>query len=724
MKRLAFQPIRTSHHTRCTPADWTRDDSQWRGALMNGGGRRATAMAEDEGGGGGDAGRWLGVSLKGALVLAVAVVATHVTVFFFGVYAPYSAYFRLDTRLLAARLAMYRRTAADALVEARAWQSEHGHAHPLFSASGPRQQVCVGVLSRLRQNDAPGVLSQCVAALVSRTPLAYESAVRMTVFNAETPGPAHAEAGAVADVVRVEELYDPADGRPGALRAAGAPVRARHVLDYATVLRRLHAQGCAYGLVLEDDAIAGRKWAERLLGVLAEYGPDAGWVSLRLVASFNWMAWDLGSLRDLGILLGIGCLATALVCVLFAAASKLLSWKRGEDDDGPSAALGGALLLNFVLALVLAGRPNVVRLGRGVHRADTQAGATAALFPRARLYEYALLLEEHLEDAQQAGRLSDVRRADELLGDLRDVLEARSAGLLATGKLGGGSSAVVPAGTGAAVQAVTVGAVGWPWTYGLWTWLAGNCYAFSACGKVSGAGVSPAVKEVCVPSLPTRLLYAIGGALGVAWGFVSGLFRSAPATAALAAESAARWANQRRPRAHAPDDAARRLPVGDAGTYALRAYAGPHAGQTHAPGTLQPWGPATHGATPIMGGLVGFSWSPLSVGGGPTRGAWGSLWRGHWHPLGGGSSRGLAGYRAPAHVFGERGGARFSVALLVPSLFAPSAGIVSPLSGRVLPGAVVAYDFADADEPIVFDAADFMSLRTDDEARALGRRVD
>lgn len=347
---------------------------------------------------------------------------------------PYSLYYSIDAGERERRLFNLRSTSLQALSDLRAWRGSAGG--PLFhDRRVHRPQLCVAVQSYPTGMERE--LEMTVGALVSRTPKEWEDRLRLLVINAAEPAEQHEEATRLQDLVRTRKIVRPPH-LPAPATLLRAPPNAQRCLDYAASLRMLADEGCIYGLLLQDGAIPAEGWLSRLFEAIGRTdGPtaDPPWVMLRLMADYSQLRFHWLEPGPFVLLLS---LAAALTLLLWMLAWALIAVAFPRAQDGvlgihPLAML--LLLVNFYIALLVLGRPNMPPLGNGslsssstVLSVDThQPHSMANLYPHHLLLDYAHLLEQHVLLSLAHPPPHQILPPDQLHEQLRRMLERQRA---------------------------------------------------------------------------------------------------------------------------------------------------------------------------------------------------------------------------------------------------------------------------------------------------------
>lgn len=329
------------------------------------------------------------------------ILATQVILVLIGRSLPYSTYYCINADLRAKRLFRFHSTSLQALSDLRAWKlARKSMDGPLFyhkQTEPPR--LCVAVQSY--PSGMERELEVTIGALLSRTPLGWADQVRIFVINAAHPSNLHREAESLGDLVTVKPIVRPVH-LPFPKTLVRAPPQAQDCLDYAAALRMLHSEGCLYGLLLQDGAIPTEGWLSRLFEALGTAkGPttDPPWVMLRLMAEYSQFTYSWLEVEPLVVVFAMAAVLTVLVwgvSSLVLRAGPFVKVHEAVFHLHPIAML--ALLVNFSIALLLLGRPNMPPLGPStLIPIDThQRSPIANLYPRDRLLDYAQLLEQQV----------------------------------------------------------------------------------------------------------------------------------------------------------------------------------------------------------------------------------------------------------------------------------------------------------------------------------------
>ena len=165
---------------------------------------------------------------------------------------------------------LYESSARQALSELKQFVSATGVPVPLFGESS--RKVCVGIQSARRMQSPFKYLEQTVGALLSRLPYTVaKQDVYVRVFNVDASPDEHTEIRSIQNLLPVSIIRSP-------LPETTFPIPRHYVqvLDYAAIFSELHALGCRYPLLLEDDALADERWYEKIERAIDQLG-DRDW---------------------------------------------------------------------------------------------------------------------------------------------------------------------------------------------------------------------------------------------------------------------------------------------------------------------------------------------------------------------------------------------------------------------------------------------------------------
>lgn len=188
---------------------------------------------------------------------------------------------------------MYDSTAKEALFDVNAWLYENKYPLPLFEDrlaadyKNPKSpKICVSVTSARRQGSPFSYVVQAVSSLINRMNFkAHKEDVYIHVFNVDTEPDLHTDIEMIKNVVPVTKIKAPAASSVG-----GFPIQAHYHenLDNAQIMRHLHAIGCQYPILIEDDAMAEENWVESTLFAIEQLktreNPDTWFVIKLFVA--------------------------------------------------------------------------------------------------------------------------------------------------------------------------------------------------------------------------------------------------------------------------------------------------------------------------------------------------------------------------------------------------------------------------------------------------------
>lgn len=320
----------------------------------------------------------LSISLKQLAVLAPIVAAMYMAfAWVVSPRIPNSRYHRHDLALLQRRIQMQRTTGLRALQQYRSKVPG-----PVFARPSARQ-LCVGIASVARK-DQP-YLEQTVASLLTRVPLSYQDRIRITLYNLDDPPAKHTVARALASTVAVEtpsfRTVDPD------VPITRANIKTKEFLDYIVLLEREQQHGCSHYLILEDDVLAARHWADKVFDVIRQMGAAGGDYSVvKLFCTmytgreqWSWTCWhDWLVVPALALLIGGLLYGTML---LAARAARCCARQTPDQPEKPQDDRLWGRLGEFNLASCLVVLASI--LGWVVY---VQRGLF--IYPRAGLMEY------------------------------------------------------------------------------------------------------------------------------------------------------------------------------------------------------------------------------------------------------------------------------------------------------------------------------------------------
>lgn len=335
----------------------------------------------------------------------------HGLVYWFARQLPYSAYYQMDEAKRETQLERLRAASVEALTDLRAWKTTKG---PLFDRPEAKK-ICVGVISY--ESGVRRTTEMTLGALLSRMHASQQDRIRVVLFNADD----NEEAERVSDLVRVEDVDYP-EHYPK--RRWVIQKKAKRLLDHALILRKLYKMNCEYALVLGDDAVAGEDWARKLLDLVDDVGPDPGWVVLRLMSEYGKVGYTIHEPGDFLLMLSFSALLFLVVWGITLSVTFFVNAIWFEDLSRPSILTVVLLLASFYVGFILMGKPNFPPMKRNdVRLVDTKYLAVANLYPKERLKEYAVILEEHYNDMRLFGALDMLKSHDKLYPRLKKKLE-------------------------------------------------------------------------------------------------------------------------------------------------------------------------------------------------------------------------------------------------------------------------------------------------------------
>lgn len=379
--------------------------------------------------------RWLAFNWKQWLAVLILFLPLQGLLALFGHRLPHSFYYRNDVNRLVQLAGMRAETAETSLATLREYLRHHNIQGPLFARPTARD-LCVGILTVAR----PGhrYLSQTVAGLLTRTHLASQRRVRITILNVEADPSQHQEAISLGDLLTVQvPSYRP--GRHPDDYTAGSN-SIKETLDYLAAMEAMDAQQCAHVLLLEDDALAAPNWSDTLLRTIASLTGKAPWLLLKAFSTFRFIGWDKDNWKDYILLPAVAisaAVALVSILVLFLLPLFMLPAHRrykllGTPDANSPAVNRLSLLqpnltsfiflaINTGAFLYLLGKYNVFRYGPGVHDIGTGASCVAIIYPRDQMMHFHDYLDRQLALAARQGSLLDFPKKDlhfqEMIGE-------------------------------------------------------------------------------------------------------------------------------------------------------------------------------------------------------------------------------------------------------------------------------------------------------------------
>ena len=356
------------------------------------------------------------------------IIFTQAYVYFLGRSLPYSLYYSFDENRWDDRIKKFKEQGERTLEDIRYWQRETSEKRLLFNQG---RQVCVAVISKRGSR----YVKATVGSMLGRMQKSMRDAVSVTVFNVANVGAERVEPMQTADLVEeVDVAY------PRWISADKYQGNAKEALDYAVVLENLYKRGCQYGVVVKEGLIAGKYWMNKILRVIDEAGRKPRWIVVRLFGNRRkegWMHqwWYIG---DWIVLIGMAAFLSLIAWLLVlgpiflfskeeieAAEEMPPSWLR--DISRLSAIVVILLLINFMIALLLLGRPTIMSL-RGRLTPSSLMGeevSFANLYPQEAMQTYASCLEDILMEAGRMKGTEMIKNHDLYLWNVKKRLERR-----------------------------------------------------------------------------------------------------------------------------------------------------------------------------------------------------------------------------------------------------------------------------------------------------------
>lgn len=333
----------------------------------------------------------------------------------------HSYFYRMDADALRQRHRMYRDTAVQSWADVQRF-AQANKLHRIFDKA---DEYCVGVLSMQRASAGDRrYLTSLVMSLVTRIPWKMQSRVSIRIFNVNAVPEEHKEAVELGRLFRID-TPDYSRLPPIPKRGEGAErnvaVLAKENVDYLYAMQSL--AHCQYAILLEDDALASRRWFEQILSLVADIPEGTPWLFMKLFMPMGCTGWELTA-RSVATLLALS-LATAIATSLLLGA--LFRTRSRPDKDGEPLEDGSdipassraarsfigpafvgpvSLLILFAYFIVLLhciGRQHLLPWRRGAHLHRLNYSMVAVLFARPQLASYSAFVASHLSSAHGSG---------------------------------------------------------------------------------------------------------------------------------------------------------------------------------------------------------------------------------------------------------------------------------------------------------------------------------
>lgn len=326
----------------------------------------------------------------------------------------HSYFYRMDGGALRQRHRMYRDTSV------QTWDDiqQLARARNLHRIFDKADEYCVGVLSIRRASAGDRrYLTSLMMSLVTRISWKMQDRVSIRIFNVNAIPEEHREAVELGRLFRVDTPdYSrlPPIPKPGEGADERAAVLAKENVDYLYAMQSL--SHCRYAVLLEDDALASRRWFEQVLSLVADIPEGTPWLFMKLFMPMGCTGWEWTK-RSVTMLLAISLAAAVVTSLLLGTLFRTRSrpstdhtmLEEGLDNPssgratcsfikpafvGPMSLL--VLLVYFIVLFHCIGRQHLLPWRRGAHLHRLNYSMVAVLFARPQLISYSAFVASYL----------------------------------------------------------------------------------------------------------------------------------------------------------------------------------------------------------------------------------------------------------------------------------------------------------------------------------------
>jgi hypothetical protein len=118
----------------------------------------------------------------------------------------------------------------------------------------------VSILSKNRIGiNVNNYVGQAIMSLLTKTPLKLEKKIQITAYNTEIDSEKNVNLLKFKNLIKIENLKS---------SIAHENLRIKEALDYALILKYMHAQNCQNSIIMEDDALIAHNWFQMITSSL------------------------------------------------------------------------------------------------------------------------------------------------------------------------------------------------------------------------------------------------------------------------------------------------------------------------------------------------------------------------------------------------------------------------------------------------------------------------
>jgi len=335
---------------------------------------------------------------------------------------PYSTFYSLPFDKLEIEAKQRQQSAFDTidkLLETAEANKTYGDLLPFFNNPGAKN-ICVGIMTKSRPIVKYSYLMQTVVSLLTRTHISHEKDVKIWIYH--------------SDVIEKEEIrnltkllyfkrfnYDGLDSRLNNTYYLGVNY-VKQYIDYIIVGRDLLKENCKHYLILEDDAIVGSNWVDRVYQSIDLVSFKSFYI--KFYWDLFYHQWQLSETSDRLRLLLFSFLFSALVfplvfvfiIVLYFCGRYILRSSFVLKDiarvwvDIKIIQIVWLLCLGLYV-LLWVGKPNIFcNFGKGLNDFSTGYGNVAMLYPHT-------VLKDYMDYADVQANSTDLLPIDIILGN-------------------------------------------------------------------------------------------------------------------------------------------------------------------------------------------------------------------------------------------------------------------------------------------------------------------
>jgi len=124
-------------------------------------------------------------------------------------------------------------------------------------------------------------------SLLTKTPLKLEKQIQITAFNTEIDSEKNVNLLKFKNLIKIETLKSSV--------VAHENLRIKEALDYALILKYMHAQKCQNSIIMEDDALIAHNWFQMItssLDTIQKAFDEHEFIYIKLFSGYKFFDWD------------------------------------------------------------------------------------------------------------------------------------------------------------------------------------------------------------------------------------------------------------------------------------------------------------------------------------------------------------------------------------------------------------------------------------------------